>query len=147
MWGAIAPYQQMLQAEGANPAAAVQNLLNMAAIMRTGTPEQKRALLIKTAQDFGVDLYGDGATAAPVADPALSTLHNEVSTLKQQLIAQQQAQMQAQQQELMQEIEKFRADKPYFDDVQQTMGQLIEAGIANDLEDAYERAIRINGEP
>lgn len=144
MWGAIAPYQQMFQAEGTNPAAAVQNLLNMAAIMRTGTPEQKRDLLIKTAQDFGVDLMGDGTGAAPVVDPALSTLHNEVTTLKQQLIAQQQAQMQAQQQELVQEIEKFRADKPYFDEVQHTMGQLLDAGIASDLDDAYERAIRIN---
>lgn len=148
MWGAIAPYQQMIEAEGSDPARAVQNLLNMAAVMRSGSPQQKRELLLQTARQFGVDLTGTGgetgAGQSQLPEPALNSLQSEISTLKQHIIAQQQAQLQAQQQQILDEIERFKADKPYFEDVQESMGRLIEAGIADGLEDAYERAIRLD---
>ena len=88
------------------------------------------------AQSYGVDLtkLANAAQAAPRVDPALQTLHHELSQLKQTLSAREDAEIQS-------EISSFAKDKPYFGEVRQTMARLLEAGEADSLEDAYDKAV------
>ena len=144
MWGVIAPYDQMIKAEGGTPAAAVKDLLGMAALMRTGSPEQKRDLLIKTAQQFGVDLSGQ--IPQQQQDPAYAALQRELSGVKQTLTGWQQQQAETRQRELTSQIDAFKADKPHFDKVRGVMGQLLKAGTATDLQDAYDKAVRLDSD-
>ncbi|MCH2458987.1 MAG: hypothetical protein MK186_13180 [Henriciella sp.] len=138
MWREIAPHKHLIDKEGGNPVLAVRDLLGMAALMRTGTHEQKRQLLLSTAQQFGVDLSGTQANPqeAPqvLHDPRVDTLEQ---TLRQ-MAAQNEQQTR---QQLQSDVEKFAQSHPHFDDVRVEMGRLIEAGIAKDMDDAYERAI------
>lgn len=135
MWREIAPHKHLIDREGGNPVAAVRDLLGMAALMRTGTPDQKRQLLLSTAQQYGVDLSGaEQPNPQPMHDPRVDTLEQ---TLRQ--MAQQNEQQTRQQ--LQSEVETFAESHPHFEDVRVEMGRLIEAGLAQDMNDAYERAI------
>ena len=52
----IAPYQHILQAEGAEPLRAVANLLQTAAALRTSPPGQRAALVADMVRTFGIDV-------------------------------------------------------------------------------------------
>ena len=45
---------------------------------------------------------------------------------------------------LSQTIEQFADGKEYFEDVRETMADLLDRGLANDLDDAYAKALRLN---
>jgi FtsZ-binding cell division protein ZapB len=144
MWKEIQPYDQMIRSEGGNPVAAVRDLLGMAKMMRVGSQEQKRGLLLETARQFGVDL---GVANDPqTSDPANDALRREIDALKQQFQSKEQQQIEQQTAQLNAEIDKFKADKPHFDRVRAVMGELIEIGRAQGLDDAYQKAIRLDDE-
>lgn len=52
----ITPYLPMIQAEGGTPARAIADLLRTAALLRTGSPQQKTHLFQQLAQQFGIQL-------------------------------------------------------------------------------------------
>lgn len=97
-----------------------------------------KAALQWLAQAYGVDLGNLNAdpTARPQADPMLSRLHEEVSTLKMTIAERQQL-------EIQQTIEQFKTapGHEHFEDVKVKMGKLLETQQANDLQDAYEQAV------
>ena len=68
----------------------------------------------------------------------LQYMNQEVSTIKSRYEQEEQAR-------LTSEIERVRqsADFPHFDEVRETMAQLLEQGLANDLETAYAKAVRL----
>lgn len=143
MWKEIQPYDEMIRGEGGNPVAAVRDLLGMAATMRRGTPEQKRHILLSTARQFGVDLSGaDDPGSQP--DPMIQALQNEIYGLKNQFQTREQQAIEQQRQTLQSEIDRFKADKPHFEQVRGVMGELIQIGRATDLQDAYDKAIRLD---
>ena len=51
---AAEPFRQMFEAEGGNPAGAFGDYLRTAAILRTGTPEQKRQIVNRLEQQFNI---------------------------------------------------------------------------------------------
>jgi hypothetical protein len=59
---------------------------------------------------------------------------SELTTLKQQLAQREQASVEA-------ELKAFQSANPHFDAVREDMGRMIQAGIVNTLQDAYDRAI------
>lgn len=102
----IAPYLPMIQAEGGTPARAIADLLRTAALLRTGSPQQKTHLFQQLAQQFGVQIQGpqtggEAQQALPdiSAHPLVQQLSAQVQQLSghftQQSMAQQQAQEQA----------------------------------------------------
>jgi len=146
----VMPYEGQMRAEGATPHQAVQNLLNVAQVLRTGTAEQKAAILHQTAQQFGVPLNTEPGSEP--ADPNYAALQSEVGQLKsyiQQLEAGRQAEAQ---QTITGTIESFataRDEKgdaryPHFETVRTHMGALMDAGSAETMEDAYEQAVWAN---
>jgi hypothetical protein len=105
---AFKPYEHMLRAENATPKAAIQNLMQTAAILRTGTPEQKAHAAATTLRQFGIPLEAvqallqSGATpATPAIDPHVQLLSQQVQQLTQQQQAIQDAKAQAAVQQFM----------------------------------------------
>lgn len=90
------------------------------------------------AQAYGVDLSkpADNPSPKPPADPMVVQLHQKVSTLESSLAERQRQDTEAQ-------INAFRSASghEHFDAVKQTMGRLILAGEASDMQDAYDKAV------
>lgn len=142
-------YEPLLQQLGTSPVQVVAQLLPTANVLYTGTPEQKLYALAQTARDFGVDLAQLASLpAAQPVDPYFAQLNAKLDQLSNSVYSQQQAQQQAQmmraQQEEAQlhtELTSFAATHPHFETVRYQMGQLIDSGLASDLEEAYGMAV------
>lgn len=148
IYQAVQPYLATIKAEGGTPVTAVQSLLNTAYVLRTGSPEQKKQLLLQTAKEFGVDLSAPSPAAQPNGaghqlTPQLAALQNEVQQLRGFLTQGQQAEQQRIQAEVSTEIQAFAADPKHthFETVKGHMSALIASGAAKDLQDAYDQAV------
>ena len=98
----------------------------------------------KLAQDYGIQLNQAGQFQqqdhyTQQLMQQLQQVNQEVSTIKGRY-------EQEEQQRLVGEIERVRQNEeqfPHFDEVRETMAQLLEQGLANDLETAYAKAVRL----
>lgn len=135
-------FQPLLQQYGVAPQQWITQLGNAHARLVTGTPEQKMQVFQQLAQDYGIDL--GNANGYTGYDPQFSSLAQELNQIKNQW-GQFQAQQEAMEQtQLRSEIDSFKADKPYFEEVRETMAGLLQNGMADDLQSAYDKAIRLN---
>lgn len=149
----VAPYLATIQAEGGNPVLAVQTLLNTAHILRHANPAQKAQHFAQIARQYGVDLrHVAGVLTAPATppDPIQAAIDARLAPLQQKLAAfegartAEQEQAQAQQQAVLAtEITAFGADpkNTHFEQVKPAMAALLSTGAANDLRDAYDKAV------
>lgn len=142
-----APYQALIAAEGGTPAKAFTELLNTAAILRLGTQEQKRDLILQTAQQFGVDL-GLAQAEPDYQDPQIAELKAEISRLNGAFYGRQQQEQMAVQNEALQIVQAFAADpkNEFYASVKEDMAALLREGRAKDMQDAYDKAIWANAE-
>ena len=144
---AVNPYLPIIKAEGGNPITAVQDLLQTAYTLRTGTPQAKEALLLGVAKQYGIDLNSvftrlySGQPAAQV-DPTVQALQQQVQQLQQVIQGGQQQQESQEQAQLHQTIEGFASDPKnvYFSNVKAEMAALLRNGTATDLQGAYDMA-------
>ena len=145
----ISPYEQILRQHNINPAAQVQSLMQSHYTLAFGTAEQKSALLQTLIRDYGIDISGFQAFTddSQYIDPQVKTLQqtigdlkSELQSLKTGLQSERAAEVQA---SIHSEIEKFSKspDVPYFPLVHKQMGDLLRAGVAQDLQEAYNKAI------
>lgn len=131
--GEFLPYQEILQAENATPVTAIRALLQTAYALRTAEPEYRKALFLQLAQQYGVD-FSQGV------NPAIAQAQAEAATLKHDRMVEQARAGGAQEREMASVIEQFGATHEFFPQLRTTMGKLINAGLAPDLETAYEMA-------
>ena len=141
---AVEPFMPELQKNNIHPATFINNLGRAHMVLAQGSPEQKIQMFHKLAQDYGIQLNQAGQFQQQ--DPytaqlmeQLQRVNNEVSTIKSRY-------EQEEQQRLVSEIERVRQNEeqfPHFDEVRETMAQLLEQGLANDLETAYAKAVRL----
>lgn len=141
IYEAVAPFLPELQQHGIQPQLWIQNLGNAHRTLALGTPEQKLQMFAKLATEYGVPLQ---ALMGQPADPQFSLIANELNTVKSQLQQFQTLQQQQEQQRLQDEINAFKANAPHFETVRDTMGQLLQSGVATDLKTAYDKAIRLH---
>ena len=146
---AIAPFLPDLQQNGIEPGRWISQLGTAHKLLATGSPEQKLGMFLKLAQDYQVQLQSlftqgqDGKVyinphVQPYQAPAPQV---DVSSIVQQEIAKVFSQ---------QQIQGFGQQKdasgnpahPHYETVRETMAQLLEAGLADDLESAYAAALR-----
>ena len=157
------PYEAIIRAEGGTPQTVVRSLLNTAYQLRSGTPQQRGALILQLAQQYGADLsplFAPGA-AAPQA-PALAQMVDQMiqprlaplmETLNQYQTAEQQRQA-AEQQQMLSHVEAFRTATDeqghprhaYFDNVRGIIASFLAEGHAQNLEQAYEMACNAHPE-
>lgn len=110
--------------------------------------------LAAIAQTFGVDLvkaFGGQAQGQRPQNPEVSHLQRKISQLEGMLTSQQRnqyAQQIAEQRQILsateQQVAAWSEGKEHFETVRQKMAQLINSGLANDLDDAYEQAIMLD---
>ena len=144
---AAAPYQAILAAEQADPVAAFKQFLNYAYIMRTGTPEQKQMALLNVARQYNIQLASPSQGQLQGHDPRYETLQQEIDRIKQERLQESTQRQQQEQQLLTGEIEAFQAapGHEHFETVRTAMGHLLEAGLAENLQEAYDKSVRMQG--
>ena len=148
---AMHPFMPLLQQNNIEPGRWISNLGNAHKMLATGNPQEKLGMFVKLAQDYQI----------PLEQMFLRGQDGQVY-LNQNLPMPQAPQQQAPDVERMIEsklIEKeaqqaarqFTEAKdasgnplhPHFETVRETMSQLLAAGIAQDLESAYNAALRL----
>lgn len=161
----VRPYLPTIQQAGGQPEQVIKNLLHTAYTLRSGTPQQKQQLLLQVAQEYGVDLgvrpqqtaeqgQFDPNALTPLVQQLLQPVLQRVEQFETRFMTAEQRREAEEQQQYAGQIEAFRtaADEKgqpkhvYFDNVRALMGDLIEKGHANSMEQAYEMACRIHPE-
>lgn len=148
---AIDPFIPELQANGIHPAAWINNLGRAHLILAKGTPEQKVEMFHRLAKDYGVQLNTNASQQEyqQPTDPYTQQLMNQLQMMNQEVSTIKSRYEQEEQARLMQEIQRVSSDVekfPHFESVREQMAQLLERGLANDLETAYAKAVRLNDE-
>lgn len=161
----VAPYQQYWVAEGSDPLTATRNLMQTAASLRAGTPQQKAQVVAGIIQQFGVDIealdnaivgsgpvpagQGNGGMTPDVQaylDQQLAPVNQFMNGLQQR--AQQQGE--TQQRSVAAEIDAFEQDPKYvyYENVREEMADLLEMaskrGQEMSLEQAYNKAVAMD---
>ena len=135
-------FAPILQQNGVDPAQWINNLGTAHQTLVYGTTDQKLQMFAQLANDYGIDL--NGLTGEQGISPQFSMIANELSQIKNQWQAFQSQQEQQEQAQLKSEIDVFSKDKPYFEDVRETMAGLLQNNMASDLQTAYDKAIRLH---
>lgn len=147
---AMTPFMPLLQQSQIPPAVWITNLGRAHQALAMGSPHQKLQMFARIAQDYGVPLAAltdQTAQQQYLSQPApqqfqQSALPPGVLTRDEadRLFQERFAAMQAEQ-----EVGKIISDRehyPHMDAVRETMAQLLEAGLAEDLPGAYDAALR-----
>lgn len=141
---AIAPFVPVLQQNNIEPTQWIKNLGNAHYALATGTPEQKLEMFKKLADDYGVPLGAVGQ--AGNLDPVVPQLMQYIQNLESKVNTVAGWKELQEQQAIQNELSRFSdANKyPHFESVRGIMAQLLESGVAQDLDSAYSKAIRLN---
>lgn len=158
----IEPYRHAIQAEtGGDPIAAVQGLMDVAARLRFGTPQEKAMTVAQIVKSYGVDIESlDGALVGALPqqpqgfDPSMvqGAVQQALAPLFQQAQARRAQQEQQTTQAIRTELQAFAADpaNEFFDDVRDLMADAIEVasrqGFDLPLNEAYKRACMLHPE-
>jgi len=141
---AVEPFMPELQKNNIHPATFINNLGRAHMVLAQGSPEQKIQMFHKLAQDYGIQLNQAGQFQQQ--DPYTQQLMQQLQMVNQEVSTIKSRYEQEEQQRLVGEIERVRQNEeqfPHFDEVRETMAQLLEQGLANDLETAYAKAVRL----
>ena len=134
----LAPVRQTYQMAGIQSDAEAIKRLFMWENMIRQNPAQA---IPQLARQYGVDLASFAQSAGSNQTPPDANPHLQLQQAIQPYIAPLQSELQRMQSERAQsEISAFSKDKPYFDKVKTTMGQLMAQGAATDLDKAYQMA-------
>ena len=142
------PYMNTIRGMGIDLPKAVQGLMQKDHELRTLPPQQKIQILMGLAQYYGVDLNGAVADTnfqqPSPADPYIHQVRNELNSVRGEMQAWKQQQEAAAEAAKMAEINRFKLKAEYFDEALPTMQALANAGISDDIEVLYNKAIRLD---
>ena len=163
----IRPFESIIAAQGSDALTATRNMMQTGAALVMGTPAQKAQTVAQIVQQYGVDIdhlaaaidgqapaEGAPGNGAGAPDPAMQRWMQQQLAPVQQLMSTLQQREQQQHQQIQHEaatdIETFSVDPKnvYFEDVRDTMGDLMEVagrqGRELSLQQAYDTACRMN---
>jgi hypothetical protein len=148
---AIGPFVPELQQQGIHPVAWINNLGRAHIVLSKAPYEQKVQMFHRLAQDYGIQLNQDAVQMPEQAyvDPYQQQLMQQLQATQQQVYQLSAIREQEENSRLTQEISRVSSNKerfPHFDMVREDMAQLLERGLAQDLESAYAKAVRMNDE-
>lgn len=144
MFDAVQPFMEDLQKHNLSPEMWIKNLGTAHQMLVRGSPEQKIQIFRKLANDYGVTF---DAIQSGQPDPIMShltPLQEELRAVKGQLQTWQEQQQQQQMTALQRELQEFEKTHPHYEAVREQMSGLLQAGVATDLQGAYDKAIRLN---
>jgi len=148
---AIGQFVPELQKHGIHPVAWINNLGRAHYTLANGTYEQKLNAFNRLAQDYGIQLNQDALQMPEQAyvDPYQQQLMQQLQATQQQVQQLSAIREQEENARLTNEINRVSSNKerfPHFEMVREDMAQLLERGLAQDLESAYAKAVRMNDE-
>lgn len=149
---AVAPFLPTLQQYGIEPTKHIQALFNAHQLLALGNPEQRLGMFLRLARDYQVpveQLFVRGQDGQIYFNSALQQ-HQAQPQVNMEQIEQRIASA-IQQRESQANVSSFGNTKdaqgnpkyPHFEQVRETMAQLLEAKLADDLEGAYNAAVRM----
>ena len=138
---AIAPHLEYLQQLQVAPEVAISKLIAVEKTLRTSDPQTKAKEFVRLAHDYGIDL--NSLTSVPF-DPYHHQLEQRLAQQQAALNQITQSRQMAEEAQLGQTIEQFAQTHEHFNDVRETMADLLDKGFASDLNDAYAKAVRLN---
>lgn len=156
----MAPYTQFAQtldpfireaiSNRTDPGQYIGNVMQAERRLRSGTPEERFSSLVEIAESYGIPLrkiINDAVGQEIVPHPSLvpkTQLPPEVQRELEEAREFRQTMTQTQAQTNQKLIDDFKVDKEFFEDVRDDMAVLMEAGRATTLQDAYDKACRMN---
>jgi hypothetical protein len=148
---AIGQFSPELQAQGIHPVAWINNLGRAHMVLSKAPYEQKVQMFHRLAKDYGIQLNSDSLQMPEHAyvDPYQQQLMQQLQATQQQVQQLSAIREQEENARLNQEINRVSSDRerfPHFEMVREDMAQLLERGLAQDLESAYAKAVRMNDE-
>jgi len=144
MQEALEPYMDTIRGLGMSPDKAVAALAQADYTLRNSPPDQKLQYFMQLAQSYGINLGQAQAQPQQSIDPMVYQLQNELNRVRGEVMGWKQQQEMAQNQQLLNEINDFSAKAEHFEEARPTMIQLLQSGVAETLEDAYDKAIRLD---
>lgn len=138
---AIEPYARNIQSSGVPVSQAIHTLLMTEDRLRNGDPQTKAQTIVKLAQDYGVDL--SQAMHVPPPDPRAWHMEQQLHRERMAREEYQRALDERDNQTVTSEIEAFAQAKghEHFAVVKQDMAAMLQSGMANTLQDAYDKAV------
>jgi hypothetical protein len=143
MQQAIEPYMNNIRGLGIEAPQAVKALMEADNVLRHGSPQQKQAYFAQLAQQYGINMSD---VQIQPTDPNFYAIQNELAQVRGEVLNWKQAQENAQNEALLSEINQFQSKAEYFEEARPTMIQLLNSGVAKDLDDAYQKAIRLDND-
>lgn len=147
----IQPHIEELRQQGVHPEMVVRDLLHTRRLLATGDEATKLQTLVNVAHACGIPLQQMLQHSAALPQHMQQHIEPNVMQAQQRArdlefqMAQRQQQDHAQMQAAAQaEVENFKASHPYVDQLGPQMQQLLQAGLATDLDSAYSKALRLN---
>ena len=142
------PYMNTIQGLGIDAPKAVKALMEADHALRYSNPQEKRQYFARLAQSYGVNFndMGNDLPQQVHVDPTIYALQNELNNVRGEVMGWKQQQEQQQNQALLGEINNFSQKAEHFEEARPAMIQLLQSGMATDLDDAYDKAIRLNPE-
>jgi len=156
----IAPYRATIDRFQVKPQEAVRTLLATDNTLRYGQRHEKVGLMFQVMQNYGIDpadivgvynnVHNQQQNGEPL-DPRIQQMQQRLSQFEQQQMsaqqaakAEQQRQLEAQNKGIQEAIQKFSEDPDheYFDLLKPAMGSLLQSGVAKDLDEAYDMAMK-----
>lgn len=145
------PYAPILAAEKIDPVQLFQSFAANHYLLTRGTPAQKIELAANMLSGYNIplpELLNFMADNLPdeIVDPKVAALEKELNDIKSSLSAGQKAEQDKVGERIAKEIEDFSKDPahPYFDEVAEDIQRLFASGMANNLAEAYEKAVFAN---
>jgi len=148
---AINPFVPELQAQGIHPVAWINNLGRAHMILSKAPYQEKVQMFHRLANEYGIQLDQNAIQTPEQAyvDPYQQQLMQQLQATQQQVQQLSAIRQQEENARLNDEINRVSSNKvafPHFEMVREDMAQLLERGLAQDLETAYAKAVRMNDE-
>lgn len=140
MQAAITPFVRNIQASGIPVTQAVNHLLMMEDKLRNGDDQTKLQTLVKVAADYGINIQQAMQTQH---DPRLWQMEQQLLQERMARQGYERAQQENESQVLTSQIQEF-AQAPgheHFEAVRQDMGMMLQSGMAQTLQEAYDKAV------
>ena len=143
---AISPYMTTLNGLGLKPEQAISALMKADHTLRTSDPQTRLQYFMQLANEYGVNLQGMPQGQQQMVDPTVFALKNELANVRGEVMTWKQQQEAAEQAVLANEIDSFAQKAEFFEEARPEMIKLLQSGVAETLEDAYDRAVYGNRE-
>lgn len=143
---AVEPFMPILQQHNMKVGDWIKNLGTAHQTLALGTPEQKLQMFANMAQQYGIPLQAVSQAQQGQVDPMVTQLMQQLQDMNGKVQSVVGWREQQEQRNLQSELARFEdtSKYPHFEQVRGNMAQLLETGMAQDLDSAYAKAVRLD---